>query len=65
VMFDVVFLEDSFRFSLEMRSLITDDLMWHTVSTHDVFLNELGYLFGFQHSVGFGFDPLGEIVDCY
>ena len=47
---------------LEMRSIITDQLVRQTITAYNVVLNELSYLLGFQNPIGFGFYPLTEVV---
>ena len=63
-MLNVVQFHDPSNLSLEVGTIIRDNLLQHSKLADDVVLYESEHMLGFQYGVGGCLYPLGEIINC-
>lgn len=50
---------------VQIRSIISNELFWDSVTTNDVLLDEAGNNLLGHIRIGSNFNPLGKVIDCY
>ena len=63
MMLNVIQFHDPSDISLEVGTIVRDDLLWYSKLADDVVFYESGHMLGFQYKVGGYLYPLGEVVN--